>query len=138
MSDEPSAARSGAELVKRVIALPGDAVQIRGGAPAQYEVLLRPGNTGSWLRVVAPAWRGQWQSRTTCCAANGAKTPNLTTRVIPAGSYFVMGDNPDVSIDTRSFGWIRGSAINGRLGVRIWPLSAGRAIGNRPQLVPSG
>jgi signal peptidase I len=46
-----------------------------------------------------------------------------------------MGDNPSVSIDSRTFGWVSASMIEGRVGLRVWPLSASRSIGNRPHLV---
>ncbi|MGI8677187.1 MAG: signal peptidase I [Jatrophihabitans sp.] len=136
VADDPT--RGNTEIVKRVIALPGDAVQIRGGTAAQFQVLVRPHNQGPWLRADAPVWRPQWQTRSTCCTPQGTKSQYPRASVVPGGSYFVMGDNPDVSVDSRTFGWVRGTSIHGRLGLRIWPLSADRSIGNRPRLVPAG
>ena len=40
---------------------------------------------------------------------------------VPAGKYFVMGDNRGDSSDARDNGPIKGSSIVGRVFVRIWP-----------------
>lgn len=51
-------------------------------------------------------------------------TNNFTlTRRIPKGEYFVMGDHRDVSKDSRSFGFVKRSAIVGEVKLRYWPLN---------------
>jgi signal peptidase I len=89
-------------FVKRVIATGGDEVHIVGG------VVFR----------------------------NGRKTdePYLTYRsqdqwgpeVVPAGTYFVMGDRRDNSSDSRHWGFVPREYVLGRVTVRWWPLSAKR------------
>jgi signal peptidase I len=43
---------------------------------------------------------------------------------IPAGDYFVMGDNRGISCDSRYWGPIPKSSIVGKVDLSIWPLSA--------------
>jgi signal peptidase I len=88
------------DLIKRVIGLPGDLIEERGGHVYINGNLLKE----SYL----PA---------------GTTTTNLQpTKVLP-GQYFVMGDNRGNSKDSRFIGTISGNLIVGRAFVRVWPLS---------------
>ena len=42
---------------------------------------------------------------------------------VPAGGYFVMGDNRQDSDDSRYWGPVPSSYIVGRAFVRLWPVS---------------
>ena len=89
------------DLVKRVIGLPGETISsVDGKVTINGKPLSEP-----WLPSPDPL--GQ----------------PITTIKIPAGDYFVMGDNRSNSQDSRFFGPIPHSLIVGRVVLRIWPLS---------------
>ncbi|RME03661.1 MAG: signal peptidase I [Planctomycetota bacterium] len=86
-------------LVKRVIALGGERVWIRSG------------------RVYINGRR--LEERYLHCSFSGNFGPFL----VPAGSYFVLGDNRDHSVDSR-YGWVvRWGDIVGVCRCRFWPFS---------------
>lgn len=88
------------DLIKRVIGLPGETVEIHDnhvyvdGNPID-EPYLAPG--------LVMADEGPWE--------------------VPAGHYFVMGDNRNSSNDSRRFGAIAGDRIVGRAFSVVWPPS---------------
>jgi signal peptidase I len=87
------------EFIKRVIALPGETVEGKGG-----KVLI------NGVALVEPYLEAD------------VMIGDFTPVVVPAGSVFVMGDNRNSSRDSRSFGSIRESTIVGRAFVRAWPV----------------
>jgi signal peptidase I len=99
------------DLVKRVIGLPGDTIQTVDG---HVEVDGRD-LPESYLPAGIPP--GPDITR-----APGCLPGPPTSCIIPAGHYFVMGDNRDDSSDSRVFGPIDKSQIVGRAFVLIWPI----------------
>jgi signal peptidase I len=91
-----------ADLVKRVIGVPGD-------------VLNTVGNT---IYIDGKKLHQRW-SHFPNLGANGA-IHNFT---VPAGRYFMMGDNHANSCDSRTWGTVPRSDIIGKVFVKIWPLS---------------
>jgi signal peptidase I len=89
------------DLIKRVVGLPGETIEERGG-----KVYI---NGQPLKESYLPA---------------GTYTTNLRTLVVPRGKYFVMGDNRSNSSDSRFIGPIPGSLIVGRAFIRVWPLSS--------------
>ena len=90
--------------IKRVIALPGDHVEIKDGSvyingEKQEESYLQPG-------VVTDSLGGM-----------------LTDFVVPDNYVFAMGDNRSQSTDCRRFGCIPLNKIEGKVKLRIWPLN---------------
>jgi signal peptidase I len=90
--------RSTLTLIKRIIGLPGDVVQVKPGVvlvnghvlPEPYIFNLEPYSYG-------PAR-------------------------VPAGDYFVLGDNRTVSYDSHIWGFLPRGDIYGRVMVTYWPL----------------
>ena len=87
---------SGIPLIKRVIGLPGERIEITGG-----QVLI------DGTRLEEPYVRGQ-------TARNHAE-------VVPADAVFVMGDNRGNSSDSRAWGPLPQEYIVGRAVLCYWP-----------------
>lgn len=84
-------------LIKRVIALPGETLEIKNGyVYINGQVLEEP-------------YLGQ------------LTFGNVSSRVISPGHVFVLGDNRSASNDSRSFGEVALSNIVGRAWFRYWP-----------------
>jgi signal peptidase I len=88
------------DLIKRVIGLPGETVEIRDGA-----VLVDD-------RVLDEPY-----------LADDEVLADFAPTQIPEDEVFVMGDNRDDSRDSRVFGPIPEDSIVGRAFVRVWPLT---------------
>lgn len=84
-------------FVKRVVGLPGDEIELR-----DHEVRVN-GRTlqEPWLRA---------------SGGNGLRPPEI----LPDGSYFVMGDARDNSVDSRTFGLIAREQVIGRARLIFW------------------
>jgi len=114
----------GMRLVKRVIGLPGDTIELRNnvlilnGQPVGYEPL-----AGEVMSDLAPAEReGRLfatellPGQTHVVAGNPAVPArrSFTSDRVPEGHYFMMGDNRDDSFDSRYYGPVKRKAIVGR------------------------
>ena len=103
-----------ADLVKRVIGLPGETISSQNGA-----VYI------NGKRLVEP-WLPSGSQGYTGALAGGDAHPQFDLPgpvKIPPGEYYVMGDNRMDSEDSRYFGPIPRSLIVGRVVMRIWPVS---------------
>jgi signal peptidase I len=129
------AKRNNELIVKRVIAIPGDRVVIYADGNGSYCVYLQEGGKGPWYRVIVPAWAAQAGTPSNCCTSLGTRSAAPHIQTVPAGDFFYLGDNPDISEDSRTFGWGTISSVAGRVGWRIWPLSASTTLGNVPRLL---
>ena len=87
-------------FIKRVIGLPGDAVEIRKG-------------------VVFVNGKSLWEPYV---PAEAADMGNLTPLVVPDGEYFVMGDHRTSSNDSRIFGPVARKFIYGKAVFAYWPV----------------
>jgi signal peptidase I len=88
------------EFIKRVIALPGETVEI-----VDNRVVI------DGLALIEPYLPG------------GVRMRDMDPVTIPDGHVWVMGDNRNVSDDSRSFGPIATDSIVGRAVAIIWPPS---------------
>lgn len=128
---------TGATFVKRVIAVPGDVVEIDGSG-AHPVVLLRPGGNGPWQRLEEPYTDATWRGSEFCCDSRGYSLGGSPHPLkLPPDRFFLLGDNRNASTDSRRYGLFSRSQIVGRLVVRWWPLTRAGAITNRPELVPA-
>jgi signal peptidase I len=124
-----------ADYVKRVVGLPGDNIEIDADTnPA--ELLVQPGGTGPWDRVAEPYLPDAWLQGPEFSIAGTADAVNQVLH-IPAGEYFVMGDNRNESCDSRFFGLVPRNRILAKAILRIWPLSSFGGLGVGPTLVTS-
>ena len=114
----------GTRLVKRIIGRPGDhicMVEDRlwiNGAPITYQAL--DGEETQRLSRGEAAVSSHALERLPGCPHVVDLTPSLPALrsfpefIVPAGCYFVMGDNRDNSFDSRYFGLVREARITGR------------------------
>ncbi len=100
------------DLVKRVIGLPGDTISLSGG----YVYIDGKRLDESWLPSVD---QGVTEAGPPGNAANLAHAYR-----VPAGDYFMMGDNRTDSCDSRWWGPIPKSLIVGKVDLRIWPIGS--------------
>ena len=102
------------DLVKRVIGLPGDTISLTGG-----DVYI----DGKRLNE---SWLPESEQARTLPGPAGNSANLRQPYQVPAGKYYVMGDNRTDSCDSRYWGPIAKSLIVGRVDVRVWPLTSFR------------
>ena len=120
-----SSPEDGVRLVKRVVALPGDVVQMRGeeliinGQTASYEAA-----DGETARHLSPDYPGMQMVLTEKILGNQRAIIVMPRRMalrsfgpvkVPPGEYLMLGDNRDNSRDSRYIGFVKRELITGRV-----------------------
>ncbi len=123
------------DFIKRVIGLPGDTIEI-DGTHTPTALLIKPGGKGPWQRVEEPYLPEPWNTMNFCCLPNGTQSSAPQPLDIPAGKYFVMGDNRNKSSDSRSFGLVPRKNILAKAFIRVLPIGS-FGLGPGPTLVPA-
>jgi signal peptidase I len=123
------------DFIKRVIGIPGDTLEIDGNQ-TPTALLIKPGGKGPWQRMAEPYLPEKWDTMNFCCLAGGTASSAPQPLNIPAGEYFVMGDNRNKSSDSRSFGLVPRKSILAKAFVRVIPFGH-FTLGAGPTLVPS-
>ena len=131
-------AANGADVVKRVIGLPGDRVEIVKPGARPGVVRVQPGGSGPWFEVANPAWAERWGTlAANCCSAAGKTSNTATPQVVPDGMLFLLGDNFERSDDSRAHGWAPESQVHETVTWRVYPLSAVGRVDDDIELVPA-
>lgn len=88
-------------LIKRIIGLPGETVEIHSGVVlVDGEALVEPYLESSYVDF-----------------------SSFGPVLVPGGSYFVLGDHRDSSNDSRNWGAVPAEKIFGKAILRYWPIS---------------
>jgi signal peptidase I len=101
--------------VKRVIGMPGERLEIRDGAAFANGTRLTEKDGIPPIRF------------TTGPQINSAESASRASYEVPQGGYFVVGDNPENSLDSRYFGSVPLASVYGKVTAIYYPFSrAGR------------
>ena len=100
------------EYIKRVIGMPGDTLELKQG------VLYINGK-----KIEQPFINTEALQKQTVFIDDFTLQSLIGETKIPAGKYFVMGDNRGVSRDSRMIGLIDRAAIEGKAVFTIWPMN---------------
>lgn len=87
------------DLIKRLIALPGDTVEIKNGQLYVNDLVQDEPYLSEPIKY------------------------SLAKTVLPAGKIFVLGDNRNVSYDSHMWGFADVESVKGKALWRYWPLS---------------
>jgi signal peptidase I len=115
--------KDGVRLIKRLIAIPGDTVEMRdeilyiNGSPAQYlqpSVVSEPLENGISTPAIRAIERIADKSHLVQIMPNVQAMRNFPPMVVPQNAYFFLGDNRNNSADSRYIGYVPRNLLIGR------------------------
>lgn len=119
-------------IVKRVIGLPGDTIRYENDVLFVNDKQVDEPYLKEYLTAFAKdklqseyAYNKRFQilaQSATHFTVDNAQSPNFSVTV-PAGEYYLLGDDRLVSLDSRSTGTFSQSDIKGKVIFRFWPLN---------------
>jgi signal peptidase I len=120
-----SSPKDGTRLIKRLVAIPGDVVEIRdnalfvNGVAAEYSEVKRvaePVAPGRYVEATRAMESVAGNRHAVQFMPNRNAKSNFGPVVVPADAYFMMGDNRDNSEDSRYIGFVPRELLIGRAG----------------------
>ena len=114
---------NGTRLIKRIIALPGDRVEMRNDVlyvnsrKAEYsapEILSEPSENGGAFKAMRVTETIGHDTRRVQLLAGVPAKRSFGPAVVPSGKYLMLGDNRDNSADSRYFGFVPRQLLIGR------------------------
>lgn len=100
---------SSKHLIKRIVGLPGDIFKI-------FDCKVYVSNSEGKFYL------DEYYLAKDTCTRGGSQITEGRALKIPDGYYVALGDNREVSLDTRNLGLITENDIVGRVAFRFWPI----------------
>lgn len=126
-------------VVKRVIGMPGDRIQVSAETDPPV-VRIKPEGEETVHVVDNPAWSGRVGDRTEpCCAEDGTTLPRGREPgwvTVPDGQFWLVGDNWGASDDSRTFGFVGQEQVTARISFRVQPFGDLGRVPDDVTLVP--
>jgi signal peptidase I len=110
-------------LVKRLIGLPGDTVAMTNGVvsvngvPQDEPYTLNPAQAEDTVFDERLLWQSKYLTTARAAKPYHPSRENWGPLIVPSASYFMMGDNRDVSYDSRWWGFVKWNEVIGRADV---------------------
>lgn len=127
----------GRDFVKRVIALPGETVEVKNKTiyingkelpPQDYAVFSEHDVLDIANPLSQEEYQKLWEDRKLEKYFGISLRDSFGPVIVPEGQYFAMGDNRDFSCDSRFWGPVPRENIKGKAWLLHWPLNRFRII----------